>query len=173
MQTDSSLPVDTRAQSWNKWLLFVVLAGVVLILDQITKQYIHATFGLYESRPVWESFFHLTYVRNSGAAFGFLSWLDPKFLKIFFLSVTGVAMIVLLIYYARVPRAQTLTLWGLALIAGGALGNGVDRLWIGQVIDFIDIHVSGYHWPAFNVADSAICIGVGFLLIDSFRSPSS
>jgi signal peptidase II len=70
----------------------------------------------------------------------------------------------------RVPQQYTLTLWGLCLIMAGALGNAIDRFWLGQVIDFIDVHWYTYHWPAFNVADSSICIGVGLLLLDSFRA---
>jgi signal peptidase II len=73
-------------------------------------------------------------------------------------------------YFVRVPSQCTLRLWGLCLIISGALGNGLDRLWLGQVIDFIDVHWYAYHWPAFNVADSSICIGVGLLLLDSFRA---
>ncbi|ETW96389.1 signal peptidase II [Candidatus Entotheonella palauensis] len=172
MQTDydveAALP---QARPWKKWLLFVILVGVVVALDQSTKQFIDATFNLYESRPVVEGYFSLTYVRNSGAAFGMLSRQDPKFLRLFFLSVTGLALVIVTFYYSRIPWSQRLALCGLGLIMGGALGNGIDRYAIGQVIDFLDVYVGAYHWPAFNVADSAICIGVGFLLIDSFRRP--
>jgi signal peptidase II len=72
-----------------------------------------------------------------------------------------------------VPWPQRLTLFGLSLITAGALGNGIDRLWLGQVIDFIDVYVRSYHWPSFNVADSAICVGVGCLLVDTLRRPSA
>ena len=168
MQTPSSLHAETRPHNGKKWLLFVILVGVVLGLDQGTKRVVHTTFSLYESRPV-TSFLNLTYVRNSGAAFGLLSRQNPALIRLFFLSVTFVALVVLLFYYARVPWEQRLTLWGLCLISSGALGNGIDRLWLGQVIDFIDVYVSNYHWPAFNVADSAICVGVGCLLLDTLR----
>jgi signal peptidase II len=169
MQTQSSLHAAARTHRGKKWLLFVVLVGIVVGLDQGTKRAVHKTFKLYESRPVVASFVNLTYVRNSGAAFGLLSRQNPVFIRLFFLSVTFVALVILLFYYARVPWEQTLTLWGLCLIASGALGNGIDRLWLGQVIDFIDVYVSHYHWPAFNVADSAICVGVGCLLLDTVR----
>jgi signal peptidase II len=168
MQTQSFLHAEARTHSGKKWLLFVVLVGIVLGLDQGTKRAVHNTFKLYESRPV-ASFLNLTYVRNSGAAFGLLSRQNPVVIRLFFLSVTFVALVILLFYYARVPWEQRLTLWGLCLIASGALGNGIDRLWLGQVIDFIDVHVSHYHWPAFNVADSAICVGVGCLLLGTVR----
>lgn len=173
MQVDSRLDVaPPQAQSWKKWLLFVTLIGVVLGLDQSTKRYVDATFNLYESRPVVEGYFNLTYVRNSGAAFGLLARRDPQFLRLFFLSVTGLALAIVMFYYARIPWSQRLALWGLGLIMGGALGNGIDRYWLGQVIDFLDVYVGDYHWPAFNVADSAICVGVGLLLIDSLRRPA-
>ena len=172
MQVDYSIEAAAAQARLKKWLLFVILVGMVVAVDQGTKQYVDATFNLYESRPVVEGFFNLTYVRNSGAAFGMLSRRDPEFLRLFFLSVTGVALLVVMFYYSRIPWSQRLTLCGLGLIMGGALGNGIDRYTIGQVIDFLDIYVGDYHWPAFNVADSAICTGVGLLLIDSLRRPA-
>jgi signal peptidase II len=172
MQVDYSIEASAAQARLKKWLLFVILVGMVVAVDQGTKQYVDATFNLYESRPVVEGFFNLTYVRNSGAAFGILSRRDPEFLRLFFLSVTGVALLVVVFYYSRIPWSQRLTLCGLGLIMGGALGNGIDRYTIGQVIDFLDVYVGDYHWPAFNVADSAICIGVSLLLIDSFRRPA-
>jgi signal peptidase II len=95
---------------------------------------------------------------------------SQEFLRFFFPAVTLLALVGLLIYFVRVPSQYVLRLWGLCLIMGGALGNGLDRLWLGQVIDFIDVYWHAYHWPAFNVADSSICIGVGLLLLDSFRT---
>jgi len=172
MQVDYSVEVAPAQARLKKWLLFVILVSMVVAVDQSTKQYVDATFSLYESRPVVEGFFNLTYVRNSGAAFGILSRRDPEFLRLFFLSVTGLALLIVTFYYSRIPWSQRLILCGLGLIMGGALGNGIDRYTMGQVIDFLDVYVGNYHWPAFNVADSAICIGVGLLLIDSFRPPA-
>jgi signal peptidase II len=159
----------------KKWQLFWLIVGMILVLDQSTKLYVHATFLLHESRPVIDDFFHLTYVRNPGAAFGLLARQSAIFLRVFFPAVTAFAVAILLLYYHRTPRQQVLTLWGIGLIVGGAVGNGIDRLWLGQVIDFLDFFWQSYHWPAFNVADSAICVGVGCLLLDAFffTSPSS
>jgi len=159
----------------KKWLLLVSLLGLVLCLDQSTKLYVHNTFVLHESRPVIAAFFHLTYVRNPGAAFGLLARQQETFLRVFFPIVTVLAIGVLLAYFIRVPYQRTLALWGIGLILGGAVGNGIDRFWLGEVIDFLDFHWHNtYHWPAFNVADSAICVGVGLLLLDAFRhSPTS
>lgn len=154
----------------KKWQLFGCLVLGVLALDQATKLYVHTTFALHESRPVITNLFAFTYVRNSGAAFGILARQSQEFLRVFFPAVTLLALVGLGVYFVRVPYRQTLTLWGLCLIVGGAIGNGIDRLWLGQVIDFIDVHWYAYHWPAFNVADSSICIGVGLLLLDSFRA---
>jgi signal peptidase II len=154
----------------KKWRLFACLVPLVLGLDQVTKLYVHTTFALHESRPVIDNLFAFTYVRNSGAAFGMLARQSETFLRLFFPTVTVLALVGLLIYFVRVPSQYTLRLWGLCLIISGALGNGIDRLWLGQVIDFIDVHWYTYHWPAFNVADSSICIGVGLLLLDSFRT---
>lgn len=153
----------------KKWYVLGCLVGCVLVADQVTKLYVHKTFALYEARPVIDNFFTLTYVRNSGAAFGMFARQDRDFLQIFFPLVTGIAVIALVVYFIYVPPYYTFTLWGIGLILGGAIGNGIDRLWLGQVIDFLDVHWYNYHWPAFNVADSAICIGVGLLLVDSFR----
>lgn len=156
--------------SGKKWQLLACLVLLIVALDQSTKLYVHSTFALHESRPVLANHFALTYVRNSGAAFGILARQSPDFLRLFFPLVTGIALLGLLVYFLRVPSQRTVTLWGLCLIMGGALGNGIDRLWLGQVIDFIDVHWYTSHWPAFNVADSSICIGVGLLLLDSFRA---
>jgi signal peptidase II len=153
----------------KKWWLFGLLVGLVLMLDQSSKLYVHTTFTLHESRPVITDFFHLTYVRNPGAAFGLLARQQPAFLRFFFPVVTGLAVVALLLYFARVPAHRPLTLWGICFIVGGAVGNGIDRLWLGQVIDFLDFYWQMYHWPAFNLADSAICLGVGLLLLDAFR----
>lgn len=161
------------SQIRNKWLFFFIVVGVVLLLDQSSKLYVHTTFALYEAYPLIADFFHLTYVRNSGAAFGLLAQQHPTFLRFFFPIITILAVAALLVYYVRVPGEQALTLWGICLIIGGAVGNGIDRLWLGQVIDFIDVHVYTYHWPAFNLADSAICVGVGLLLLDTLRRPAT
>ena len=157
----------------KKWQLFGCLVLCVLALDQTTKLYVHTTFALHEPHHIITNLFDFTYVRNSGAAFGMLARQSQEFLRFFFPAVTVVALVGLCMYFVRVPYQRTLTLWGLCLIIGGAMGNGIDRLWLGQVIDFIDVHWYAYHWPAFNVADSSICIGVGLLLLDSFRTAKS
>jgi signal peptidase II len=153
----------------RRWQIFALLVGTVLILDQGTKLWVYMTFELHESQPVLTHFFHLTYVQNPGAAFGLFSQLPEMFRRLFFPTVTVLAVSALLIYFTITPRQRLATLSGTCCVIGGAIGNGIDRLWLGKVIDFIDLHWYAYHWPAFNLADSAICIGVGLLLLDAFR----
>ena len=145
----------------KKWQLFGCLVLGVLALDQATKLYVHTTFALRESHPLIAHLFAFTYVRNSGAAFGVLARQSQDFLRLFFPVVTVLALVGLCVYFVRVPSQRTLTLWGLCLVIGGAIGNGIDRLWLGQVIDFIDVRI----WPVFNLADSAITVGVAWLLL--------
>ena len=114
-----------------------------------------------------ENFFHFTYVRNQGAAFGILS--DSAFRLPFFIGVSIVAVVGIVWYYSKIKTQQTLLRYALALVLSGAVGNFIDRVRLGEVIDFIDVHWYQYHWPAFNIADSAISVGVALLLIDLWR----
>jgi signal peptidase II len=123
-----------------------------------------ASFELYESRPVVEGLFHLTYVRNPGAAFGLFSSHGEAFRRPFFLLVTAVALTVILVVVKRLPHGRPWTTTALSLVFGGAVGNLVDRLRWGEVVDFLDFFWNNHHWPAFNVADSAITVGMGILI---------
>ena len=132
---------------------------ILLILDQVTKYLIHTGMALHESIPVIPGFFSITYIRNPGAAFGFLAGASPTFRYVFFIGVT-VAAIGLIIHYLRtyVADDQFLTI-SLGMILSGAIGNLIDRVRFGEVIDFLDVYLGATHWPAFNVADSAISVG--------------
>jgi signal peptidase II len=146
----------------NRWRLLGIVTAVVLVLDQATKLYVDANFELYESVPVIKGWFHLTYIRNQGAAFGILSsgaWRVP-----FFITVALVALTAIIWYLRSLRDDQKLAAFALALIFSGALGNLIDRIRLGEVIDFLDVFWRHHHWPAFNVADSAICVGVGLLI---------
>lgn len=149
------------------YLLLGVIA-VVLAVDQGTKQYVSSVFGLYESREVIPNFFHITYIHNRGAAFGFLANSDSPWISTFFISITFIATGALLWMYHHAPAWKTFYLVGIALLIGGAFGNFIDRMAIGEVVDFIDVHWYAHHWPAFNFADSAISVGVFLLLVDLF-----
>ena len=119
---------------------------------------------LFDSIPIIEHFFHLTYVRNRGAAFSFLSnasWRLP-----FFIAISIIAAIVILVAFQKMRDDQKLAHISLAMIFSGAVGNLIDRVRLGEVIDFLDVHWYRHHWPAFNVADSLICVGVFLLAID-------
>ncbi|MFA5516500.1 MAG: signal peptidase II [Desulfuromonadales bacterium] len=150
----------------SRFLLLLIVTLVVVPLDQATKLYISSHFRLYESVTVLENFFHISYLRNKGAAFGLLA--DSAFRIPFFITVAVLAAAGILVYMYQISNRQRLLQAGLSLIFAGALGNLIDRVLYGEVIDFLDFHWYEHHWPAFNVADSAITVGVGLMLIDLF-----
>jgi signal peptidase II len=143
--------------------LFAGLAGGVLFLDQVTKALVSAALRLHESRPVIPGFLSLTLVHNTGAAFGILAGEHSPLRTGFFLVVSVAAMGVVLWLLWRLRPEQRVEAVALSLIFGGAVGNVIDRMRFGKVIDYIDVFYGSYHWPAFNVADAAISAGV-FLL---------
>ena len=138
-----------------------VVAGAVLILDQVTKALILAHLPLGGSIAVIPGFFDLTHVHNPGGAFGFLAGMSAEVRSLLFVAVSLVAAGLILYFYWQTPHGQRFLSVGLALIFGGAVGNLVDRMRFGIVVDFLDVYAGTLHWPAFNVADSAITIGVG------------
>lgn len=144
--------------------LFLVIAAGVLFLDQTSKAVVSSTLRMHEVRPIIPGLFNLTRVHNTGAAFGLLAGQASPMRTLFFLAVSFLAMGVVLWMLFRLPPEQKVERLALSLIFGGALGNVVDRVRLGEVVDFVDIYFRSYHWPAFNVADSAISIGVILLL---------
>ena len=146
-------------------LFSLSLVLVVVVLDQLTKIWIVKSFQLYESLEVIPAFFNLTYLTNKGAAFGFLAGVDAAWRHYFFLILASVALVFVVIAWFRMRNDHRFYGPALALIAGGAIGNVIDRVRLGAVVDFLDFYVAGYHWPAFNVADSAICVGVALYLL--------
>ncbi len=141
-------------------MLVILLGLAILLLDQITKQAIRANFAYGESRPVIEGFFNLVYVRNDGAAWNVLSG------QSLVLILISVAVLVLLVVYRRSFLQETLPhRVMLGLMLGGIVGNLVDRIRFGWVTDFLDFEFGTYHYPSFNVADSAICIAVALYII--------
>lgn len=153
-----------------KYLILLAVSGVIITIDQATKIYIHTRFALGESINVVENFFNITYVRNKGAAFGILSNLPDMFRETFFLAMTPVALFIILLLLKSVPKADKIQILALSGIFGGAIGNYIDRIRFGYVIDFLDAHwYHKYAWPAFNVADSAIVAGVTILILLMFR----
>lgn len=151
----------------NRWIAFSGIAAAGLVLDQLTKFYIARTMNLYESIPVVDGLFNIFYIRNKGAAFSFLSnasWRLP-----FFIAVSLVAALAILVAFTRLRDDQKLARISLAMIFSGAVGNLIDRVRLGEVIDFLDVYWKSHHWPAFNVADSLICVGVALLALDMLR----
>lgn len=151
----------------GKATLVSLTVGIGVLLDQLSKLYIDNSFELYESVTVLENFFHITYIRNRGAAFGILS--DNALRLPFFIVVSLIAIVGIIWYLRHLRNEQKLSILSLGLILSGAIGNLIDRVRLGEVIDFVDVHWYNYHWPAFNVADSAICVGVGLLMIETWR----
>ena len=161
-------PVQTSAASTfppYPWVWLTVTA-LVVALDWYSKQWVSTALELYRPQEVF-SWLNITLAHNYGAAFSFLSSAGG-WQRWFFIILSSVVSLVLLIWLLRLPRNEWLTGLGLALVLGGAIGNLVDRVQLGYVVDFVDVHYSGWHFPAFNVADSAITCGVILLLLDAF-----
>jgi signal peptidase II len=148
-----------------KWLN---LSALVIIFDQLSKWWMSSWLDLYETVAV-VPYFNLTLAHNYGAAFSFLASAGG-WQRWFFTILAIVVSIVLTVWMKRLKANAKLEAISLALILGGAIGNVIDRVAHGYVIDFLDVYVGSYHWPAFNIADSAICVGAVLLIFDSFRS---
>jgi signal peptidase II len=146
-----------------KWLWLSLLA---VVLDQGSKLAIVGSMKLYQSIPVM-SYFNLTYVHNAGAAFSFLSEAGG-WQRWFFAGLALVISIVIAVWLTRLKQHETLLAVALSLVLGGAIGNLIDRLAYGYVVDFLDVYYQTWHWPAFNIADSAITLGVILMLAESF-----
>ncbi len=158
----SSNPRTSRA-SIAPWL---GIAAIVILLDQLSKITIAKLFTYGESLAV-TPFFNLVLVYNKGAAFSFLAT-ESGWQRYFFTAV-GVVAALVIVYMLRRNAGQRMFCWALALILGGAIGNVIDRILYGHVIDFLDVHFGGWHWPAFNIADSTIFIGAGLFIFDELR----
>ena len=155
----------------NSGLRWLWLTLIFLILDQVTKQWVAGTFDLYESIRILPVF-SLTYVHNPGAAFSFLAD-QGGWQRWFFTAIAAIASIVFIVWLAKTPKSQTLLSIAFALMLSGAMGNLIDRVLFGYVIDFLDFHWSGNHFPAFNIADSVIFIGAALMILDSFTADNS
>ena len=140
--------------------------AVVLFADQATKEMVRRSLPLHESVPVIPGFLDFTHIRNAGAAFGFLNGVEFPFKQVVIALVATCALIGVASYTMALARDQWLPRLGLSLILGGAGGNLVDRVFAGSVVDFVDVYWREYHFWAFNVADSAITIGVAVMILD-------
>lgn len=153
----------------RKHLILLSLAGAIISFDQLLKTLVIGRLQPGQSIELISSFFHITLVHNPGAAFGLMANVDPQIREPFFTLVPLITLATILFVYQRLNEKQRMTAYGLSAIVGGAIGNLIDRARIGYVIDFLDFHWrEAYHFPAFNIADSAICVGVCLLLISIF-----
>lgn len=148
----------------NKYLWVGSIVGIIVVLDQVTKYIVESSIRLYEVITVIPGCFNLTHVRNKGAAFSLLATAPDIFRIAFFITITLVALIVIALLIRKTH--ERLLVFAFSLIAAGAMGNLIDRVRYGEVVDFIQWYYKSYYWPSFNVADSAITIGVGLLAID-------
>jgi signal peptidase II len=153
--------------------LYLWIAMAIVVADQATKLLVGRFMSLHESWTVVEGLARLTYVQNRGAAFGVLSDADLPYQSVLFSAVSLAALVAIAVYAWRLPAHTRLPQTALALVMGGALGNLVDRARLGYVIDFVDVYWGRYHWPAFNVADASISVGVCLLVLDILRSPQA
>ncbi len=158
---------EAAQRVWYRWL---ALSGVVLVLDLATKAWATHAFQLGETLRV-TSFFNLVLVHNTGAAFSFLA--DAGGWQRWFFVVVTIAVSAVLLVMLKRHHANGVLAAALALVLGGAAGNLWDRATLGYVVDFVQVHAAGYYFPAFNVADSAITIGVVLLVWDSFRGEAA
>ena len=157
----------------NTYLLTLPALAEVL-LDQLSKYIVLRSIALHESIPVVSGLFSLVHTRNRGMAFGLMNRPGSDFSFYFLVAATFAAVILLLFWFTKLKDEERRLIFGISLILGGAIGNLIDRLRLREVIDFLDFHIGTYHWPAFNLADSAITLGTFWVAINLlFYSPKS
>ncbi len=147
-----------------RYVRLLVIAASVVVADQITKMAVLHTIPLYHSISVLPGFFQLTHIQNPGGAFGLLARHGAQVRSVVFLFASAVALCLIFLFYRNTPATHRWLATGFSLIFGGALGNLIDRVRFGRVIDFLDFSIAGHHWPAFNVADSAVTVGIGIFV---------
>ena len=144
----------------NKYLKLAIIAGLVIILDQITKAVILYYLPLYHSISIIPGFFSITHIHNPGGAFGFMANQSSILRIIVFLCFSSLAICLIFYFYKKTPVEYSMLAAGFALIFGGAIGNLIDRIRLGEVVDFLDVYIGTLYWPTFNIADSAVSIGM-------------
>jgi signal peptidase II len=145
-----------------------ILAASIIIPDQVTKAAVQQKYVLWDTDPVIPGFFNLVHVLNKGAAFGFLNRQDTDWQIWFFVAVTIFAVGFIYYLLSTADHGDRFFIWGLGLVLGGALGNLIDRIRFGFVVDFLDFYIGQYHWPAFNIADIAITCGAFCVIISMY-----
>jgi signal peptidase II len=150
-------------------LKYLSISAIVVALDLFTKHLIQQAFEYGDKRTI-TNFFDLVRYHNEGSAFGFLN--DAGGWQKWFFNAISIVASIVIVYLLKKHSMQKLFCMGLALVLGGAIGNLYDRITLGYVVDFLNFHINNHYWPAFNIADSSICVGVGLLLLDSFKADS-
>jgi len=153
--------MKTRGYSFQ-----LAVVGVIVAVDQLTKVLIRRDFELYDSTVLIPNLFSLTRIHNTGAAYGLLNDVDLPFKTGLLALVSVAALAGLVMFAASLPEIHRLARVGVALVVGGAIGNLIDRVWLGYVVDFLDVYRGAWHFWAFNVADSAISIGMALIILD-------
>ena len=152
-----------------KWKLVSGWLLAIVVLDQLTKIIVDRSMPLHQSIAIIDGLFNLTYVRNAGAAFGLFAGSAEIFRRPFLILVSILASVFIIVMMKRLAEKETGLITGLSFILGGAMGNLIDRVIYGDVIDFLDVYWRNYHWPAFNIADSFITICVGIMLYRLYK----
>jgi signal peptidase II len=150
----------------RKYWVLLITCLVVISLDQFTKYTVQKNLPLHHRVEVIPGFFNLTHVRNTGGAFGVFGGEKGGIGSILFVVVSLIAVGAIVFFFIKIKEHEKTLALSFSLILGGAIGNLIDRLRYGEVVDFLDFHLSAYHWPAFNIADSAICIGIGLMALE-------
>ena len=148
----------------NKYIYLAIVASLVVSADQISKALILKYLPVHHSFPVIAGVFDITHIQNPGGAFGFMANMSATVRVVVFLLISSLAVGLVFYLYIQTPRTHSFLATGFALIFGGAIGNLIDRIRFGIVVDFLDVYVGKYHWPAFNIADSAITAGIFIFL---------
>ena len=146
------------------WIRLVLVSVAIVIADQVTKYVIKLNLALHDHIVVLDNFFNITHILNPGGAFGFFAGKSPELRRFIFLFLSSLVALFVVWFYKKCAETYIFLSYGLALIFGGALGNLIDRFLYGKVVDFLDFYIGSLHWPAFNIADSAISIGMGILI---------
>jgi signal peptidase II len=158
-------------KNYSGWLFLLLISGIIITADQISKGAVLSSIPADHVISVIDGFFNLVHVQNPGGAFGFLADQESLIRPILFLIGPAAAIGLLLYLFVRMNPGGRFFSFGIALILGGAVGNLIDRLRIGKVIDFLDFYIGDLHWPAFNLADSAVTVGCGILIIQMIMNP--
>jgi signal peptidase II len=154
------MPQSAQIRYKGKYTRFAIIIALVAVLDQFSKTVVLKYIPLYKTIPVIPGFFNLTHVHNPGGAFSFMAQNDSPLRHWLFLGAAILALCLILYFYHQTPKTHPFLGAALAMIFGGAVGNLIDRMRFGEVVDFLDVYVVTLHWPTFNVADSAVTVGV-------------